>query len=130
MKLLVTIFLLVTLLGCSSSSSKNEGKGTKGFLSFTEKVHNFGTIKHGDVVGYQFSCVNTGTEPVRILDVKKGCGCTDVKYPEQPVLAGDSAVVELIFDTKGWQGRQVKQVTVLTNDSVGFKELRIWADVN
>lgn len=127
--LAVTIFIFSTF-ACSTSRSSDNMNATKGFLTFTEKSHSFGSIKHGDVVGYQFTCVNTGVEPVRIINVKKGCGCTDVKYPQKPILAGDSAIVELIFDTRGWQGRQVKQVTVLTNDSVGSKELRIWADVN
>jgi len=120
---------LLFLVSCHNKVATKRGI-SKGFVEFKEKSFSFGVLKEGDVVGHRFVFVNSGTEPVLVLNVEKSCGCTDVKYPQKPVRAGDSSFVELVFDTRGWQGRQVKQVKVLTNDSIGVRELRIWADVN
>nr|WP_319398427.1 DUF1573 domain-containing protein [uncultured Carboxylicivirga sp.] len=129
MRLFFTSFIVLCLL-VSCGNNKNQRKGiSKGFVEFKEKSFSFGTLNEGDVVGHRFTFINTGIEPVMILNVEKSCGCTDVKYPQTPVRAGDSAFVEMVFDTRGWSGRQVKQVKVLANDSLGVRELRIWADV-
>ncbi|MCU4166600.1 DUF1573 domain-containing protein [Carboxylicivirga caseinilyticus] len=128
---LVTFFILGLILITSCQSNVNQKKGiSKGFIEFKEKSFSFGTLNEGDVVGHRFTFINTGLEPVLILNVEKSCGCTDVRYPKVPVKSGDSAFVELVFDTRGWSGRQVKQVKVLSNDSIGIRELRIWADIN
>lgn len=125
------ILLMVLLSGLSACHQKvSKSKSlSKGFVEFKQKSYSFGRLKDGDVVGHRFWFVNIGTEPVAILHVEKSCGCTDVNYPKNLVMPGDSAFVELVFDTNGWSGRQVKQAKVLTNDSEGEKELRIWADI-
>ncbi len=122
------IFVLGFIYACNTSAGKKSA-ATKGFIHFEKNSYSFGELVEGDVVGHRFKCFNTGTEPVIIMHVDKTCGCTDVKYSEEPILPGDSSYVELIFDTRGWSGRQVKQVKVITNDSLAVKELRIWADI-
>jgi len=120
--------LLFVAMACQHKNGHRQGV-SKGIVEFKEKSFSFGELKHGDVVGHRFKFINSGIEPVMIMHVEKSCGCTDVIYSHQPVLPGDSGFVELVFDTKGWNGRQVKQVKVLTNDSIGTRELRIWADI-
>ncbi len=121
------VLLLVTAVSCGSrqqSTSKGMGK-----LKFSELSHNFGELEQGDVVGYRFKVINEGQFTVVIQNVVKGCGCTDVIFPEKPIEARDSAYVEVVFDTNGWQGRQVKQVVVHANDSLKKHELLIWANI-
>lgn len=120
--------ILLLFLSCQVQREQKQGL-SKGYIEFREKSFSFGEVKHGDVIGHSFKCYNTGSEPVTILHVKKSCGCTDVKYSQKPVLPGDSTYVEVVFDTRGWRGRQVKQIRVLSNDSIGERELRVWADV-
>src|SRR5258708_1206863 len=40
--------------------------------------HDFGRIRQGDVVRYDFVFKNAGTEPLEIASVTPGCGCTTV----------------------------------------------------
>lgn len=132
MKLAVpfTFILIFFVYACSGKSKRlKEMDTSKGFIEFKQDSYSFGELTEGDVVGHRFKCFNSGVEPVHILHVDKTCGCTDVKYSKKPILPGDTTYVELIFDTKGWSGRQVKQVKVITNDSLPVKELRIWADI-
>ncbi|MCG8579948.1 MAG: DUF1573 domain-containing protein [Bacteroidales bacterium] len=123
-------FLVVIIVVSAScgTANKKQSKG-KGKLNFTELSYNFGELKHGDVVGHRFKVINEGEYPVVIQKVKKGCGCTDVLFPKKPIEAKDSAYVEVVFDTKGWKGRQVKQVVVHANDSTKKHELLIWANI-
>lgn len=129
-KYLGYLLLLVCLLGCAENSQKQSGhiKG-KGKLQFTELSYNFGELAGGDVVGHRFAVINEGKYPVVIQKVKHGCGCTDAIFPKTPIEPSDTAYVEVVFDTKGWSGRQVKQVVIVANDSVQNHELLIWASI-
>lgn len=126
-------FALILFLGftlCLGGCQQGVSSSGKGLLVFPKNEFSFGELKEGAVVGHRFKCINEGSGPVVILDVKKGCGCTDVKFSSEPLLPGDSSTVELIFDTKGWSGMQVKRVVVVANDSIGSRELKIWANIN
>lgn len=121
------LFLVILLASCGiKQNSHPKGKGK---LKFTEVSYNFGELKHGDVVGHRFKVKNEGQYPVVIQKVKKGCGCTDVVFPKEPINAQDSAYIEVVFDTNSWHGRQVKQVVVHANDSIKRHELLIWANI-
>ncbi|MCT4586451.1 MAG: DUF1573 domain-containing protein [Carboxylicivirga sp.] len=124
------LMLLLVIFGCNTPSKKGEKQKGKGKLEFTELSYNFGKLKHGDVVGHRFMVVNKGKYPVTIQKVKHGCGCTDAVFTKKPINASDTAFVEVIFDTNGWQGRQVKQVVVIANDSIKKHELLVWASIN
>lgn len=125
---LLGLLVLVLVAASCGNKQKASSKG-KGQLKFTELSYNFGELEHGDVVGHRFKVINQGQYPVVIQKVKKGCGCTDVVFPKKPIEAKDSAYIEVVFDTKGWHGRQVKQVVVHANDSTSKHELLIWANI-
>ncbi len=127
---IVLLFLGVLVLSCTSSHHDSNQSGVKGNLNFEELSYNFGKLKHGDVVGHRFKFYNNGKVPVTIHAVDKGCGCTDVIYPQKPILSKDTAFVEVVFDTNGWYGRQVKRVVLLANDSARVHELLIWAEIS
>ncbi len=129
-KQLTFILLAGLLLSCSGNSKQQSAlsKG-KGKLRFTELTYNFGELHHGDVVGHRFAVVNEGRFPAVIQKVDHGCGCTDAIFPKSPIEPNDTVYVEVVFDTNGWSGRQVKQVIVLANDSIQKHELLIWASI-
>jgi len=126
---LVFLCFCVATLGCSAPEKNSTDSNVIGKLVFEELSYSFGTLKHGDVVGYRFKCYNSGKGPVSIHKVDKACGCTDVVYPKKPILPADTCYVEVVFDTNGWHGRQVKRVALMANDSVKVHELLIWAEI-
>jgi len=129
-RLVLITLAVIVCFGCANGRSGQSGKAKgKGKLQFTELSHNFGELKQGDVVGHRFAFVNKGQYPVVIQKVKHGCGCTDAMYSKKPLNANDTAFIEVIFDTKGWHGRQVKQVVVVANDSIKKHELLVWASI-
>ncbi|MBK3519352.1 DUF1573 domain-containing protein [Carboxylicivirga marina] len=124
------LLLLTIIAGCNLNDNKQSAsiKG-KGKLKFVELSHSFGELNHGDVVGHRFKVINEGKYPVVIQKVEKGCGCTDVIYKQQPIKPNDTTFIEVVFDTNGWHGRQVKQVVIHANDSIKKHELLVWTNI-
>ena len=54
--------------------------------------------------------------PVRIVEVRSGCGCTVPAAPEAPVAPGASGVIPVIYTAGERQGRQSQAITVRTGD--------------
>ncbi|TRX70740.1 DUF1573 domain-containing protein [Carboxylicivirga sp. M1479] len=129
--ILVSLLLLAGLTQCTQKRARSVNSSTegKGKLEFTELSFNFGELSQGDVVGHRFQVINRGTGAAVIQKADKGCGCTDVIFPKKPINPQDTAYVEIIFDSNGWFGRQVKQVVIVANDSIKRHELLVWANI-
>jgi hypothetical protein len=103
----------------SRESASLEGEygdlGEGAILKFDTLHHAFGELKSGEEVACRFAFTNTGTAPLLIRDVKAGCGCTNVQFPQKPLKPGESGSVELTFNTSGKRGHQQQNVVVLSN---------------
>ena len=104
-----------------SAEKKGPGK-----IVFVKEIHNFGTLKDGETVSYSFIFRNEGGSPIKIVKSEKSCGCIDVKYDANLVNPGDSSVLEVVFNTAGEWGNQIKDVTIETSEGEQ-KELQIGA---
>lgn len=98
-------------------------------ISFAQELHDFGTIKDGDVVEHVFSFVNEGEAPLIISDAKATCGCTVPEWPRQPIGVGDSGEIKVRFNSKGKPGVQNKTVTLTANTWPTTTRVRIKANV-
>lgn len=84
-------------------------------IVFDNTTFNFGTIKQGQNVEYEFPFVNNGKSNLIIRKVKASCGCTAIK-PEKTVIAsGEKSSIKIVFDSRGKSGRQYKTVTIISN---------------
>jgi len=101
-------------------------KKTPGKIVFDKEIHNFGTLKDGEIVSYSFTFRNTGGSPFIISKVEKTCGCIDFKYDSNAIEPGESSIIEVIFNTSGEWGNQIKGATVETSEGER-KELQIGA---
>lgn len=101
-------------------------KKSSGKIVFDKEIHNFGTLKEGEIVSFSFLFQNTGGSPLSIAEVAKSCGCVDLRFSSKPVLPGESSSVELVLNTAGEWGNLVKGVTIITSDGEQ-KELQIGA---
>jgi len=84
-------------------------------IAFEETIHQFGTIKQGDVVKHDFKFTNKGNAPLVIKSVEKSCGCTFPSYPFIPIEPGKEGTIGVTFDSKGKVGPQKPTITVVTN---------------
>ncbi|WP_152269143.1 DUF1573 domain-containing protein [Agriterribacter humi] len=80
-------------------AQKTEGKQkAEDLISFKEKKHDFGKIKQGVPVTYDFTFQNTSDKPVVIENAWASCGCTTPTKPEQPVAKGKSNIIKAGFN--------------------------------
>lgn len=97
---------------------KEEDRKNPPKVEFVETNHEFGELKQGVKVSYDFAFKNTGKRDLIIHRAKASCGCT-VADPEKKVLKpGESSFIKVNFNTMGLSGEQHKSVMVITNDPV------------
>ncbi len=135
---LIIICLLLLYTSCDGRRNQKNGvskenkslkKKGPGKIVFDKEIHNFGTLKDGEIVSFSFIFRNTGDSPFIISNVEKSCGCIDFKYNSIAIQPGEMSTIELIFNTAGEWGNQIKGVTVETSEGER-KELQIGAYID
>ncbi len=66
------------------------------------------------IVDFEFT--NQGSAPVTITDTKTSCGCTVTKLDKKTYQPGESGAVSATFDVGQRVGKQVKHITVSSDE--------------
>jgi len=98
-------------------------------MTFEEETHDFGKIKQGDKVVFDFKFKNTGGSDLIITDAKGSCGCTVPEYPKEAIKPGESGAIKVSFNSTGKSGEQTKSVTLFCNIKEGKKVLHIKSNI-
>lgn len=134
MKRLLKILLLVVpffFVNCNNKTTENSVVITNGIpqISFEHDTHNFGNIMQGEKVAHIFRYKNIGNAPLLVREVTTSCGCTAPKYSTEPLNPGCEGEIEVVFDSYGRTGKQLKTVSVWTNCSEKPISLRIFTNI-
>jgi hypothetical protein len=97
-------------------------------FKWTAVEHDFGKIKQGVPVTYEFTFTNTGEVPLIISTVQASCGCTVTEYTKQPIEAGQKGYVKATYNAAN-TGQFTKTVTVNANTEDGIAKLTIKGEV-
>lgn len=89
------IMLSLIVLGCVSFGFSQTAEK---IVKFTETKHNFGKIKQGVPVTYDFSFMNISSQPLVIENATASCGCTTPSWPQQPIMKSQKDVVKAGFN--------------------------------
>ncbi len=84
-------------------------------IKFEETSYSWGSVNEGDKMTHIFKFKNTGSNDLIISDAHGSCGCTVPEWPKEPIKAGKSGVIKVVFDSKGKPGDQQKTVTLTAN---------------
>lgn len=98
----------------SSDVKPVENKNQAEF-KFDVVEYNYGSIKQGESVTYNFKFTNTGKEPLVITSAHGSCGCTVPDWPKEPIKKGGDGVIKVTFNSAGKMGPQDKTVTINSN---------------
>ncbi len=145
MKKLVSALCLVLLVACGekkqhdgsiesdavSNSASANGKTDAELpeMAFEEEVFDFGQIIQGEKVTHAFVFKNTGKKNLIISSASGSCGCTVPEWPSEPVKAGQSGRINVVFNSEGKSGIQEKTVTIVTNCEPATRIIRIKAEI-
>lgn len=114
-KKLSTTMLAILAVPCLLLAQGTTKSGARLYIDDT--AFDFGYIAAGSVVSHSYVFHSRGTDSLKILNVKPGCGCTKAPLKKEVVAAGDSTEVELVFTSnKGAKGNVGKSATVTCND--------------
>ncbi len=121
----LSLFMAILVMGCGNKTSSHSSpsvsngsykKKAPGRIEFTKEMHNFGTLKEGETVAYSFQFKNSGSSPFHLTKVEPTCGCLTVQFSKEEVVSGNSSVIEVIFQTAGEWGNQIKTVEIETSN--------------
>jgi hypothetical protein len=134
-RLRILFIISFILISCGNHEERNmkgkpkipvtENLDASGIV-FIREMHNFGNLKAGEIVSFSFVFVNNGIKPVVINKANATCGCIKVKFDNKEINQGEKSAIEVIFNTSGEWGNQLKMIEVETS-SGEKKELRISA---
>ncbi len=114
--LLLSLFILP---GCNSVKQKSLVENP--VLNTLEKqdlyLKDFGLVKAGEVVKHSFVIKNDSAKVLNIKDVGTSCGCTVSEIKNKTLKPGESTLLEVKFDSKGYSG-PVQQFIYLSTDSL------------
>jgi plastocyanin len=123
--LFLGIIAVSVLMACNNSNQANSNlsaansttaaPGNGPVMKFEKETHDFGKIKAGDKVTYDFKFTNTGKSPLIISDAVASCGCTKPEWPHTPIKPGESAAIKVTFNSAAKIGLQDKQITITAN---------------
>lgn len=83
-------------------------------ISIDKSTINCGQILFKQPVTAQYIMKNSGDKPLIINDVRTSCGCTTASYPHEPIPAGKSFTVSVVYDAKTL-GHFNKEVGIYSN---------------
>ncbi|MEM9671315.1 MAG: DUF1573 domain-containing protein [Cyclobacteriaceae bacterium] len=108
---LLSIFMIQAAVAQNAAEEAPDGPQ----ITFAEDTKDFGDIVQGDKVSHTFEFENTGTEPLILSNVLTTCGCTATSWPREPIAPGETASIDVSFNSTGKKGRQNKVITVVSN---------------
>ena len=124
MKKLLTLVTIIALAFTVASAQK------KGAVAQFDKTENdYGKIEKGSDPLRKFTFKNVGDEPLIISNAQGSCGCTVPTWPKEPVMPGQTATIDVRYDTQR-VGPFSKSVTLTTNEANPTRVLSIKGEVN
>ncbi len=125
MKKVFSILMMLALVAVVAKAQKVGGP----VMTFEKTEIDYGTIAQGSDPLRKFKFKNTGTEPLVIKNARGSCGCTVPNYKKEPVMPGETAEIEVRYDTQR-VGVFTKTVTIETNEGDQPRVLTIKGVVN
>ncbi|MBT8189775.1 MAG: DUF1573 domain-containing protein [Saprospiraceae bacterium] len=97
-------------------------------MQFESTTVDYGTINKNSEPLRTLSFTNTGDEPLVIKSAKGSCGCTVPTFPREPIMPGESSVIEIRYSTNRL-GKINKTVKITTNEGTQPHILKVVGNI-
>lgn len=115
--LFAMVLCIRTLAWCAASVPPSPGAERAAEAVTDPYVWDFGTAKAGDVLEHQFMFTNSFGKDMRIKETTTSCGCTVSEIKKKDLKPGESTVLSVRFNTKGYSGDTRQFVYVNTDNA-------------
>lgn len=120
---LVSLIIIFIMASCTQVVVNNDAS-----IEFKSSEHNYGKIDLDGNGMYAFEFSNPGETPLIIHNVTTSCGCTVPEWPKKPVKPGETAKLNVNYDTSK-PGVFMKTITVFFNGVDSPVLLRVRGEV-
>ena len=124
MKKIFLLYIYFVSIGVFANAQDAKTLTSTAEITFEKELYDYGTIDYGSDGSYAFKFTNTGKDPLVITNATGSCGCTVPKWPKEPILKGQSAYINVTYDTKR-PGPFTKTVTINSNAKSASKVITI-----
>lgn len=128
MKKLMFIAALALVANVGFGQTATAAKSDLAEFDWVASTHDFGKIKQGVPVSFEFKFTNKGKTPLVITNAQPSCGCTTPSWTHEPVMPGGEGHVKATFNAMA-AGPFDKTVTVTANIEGGVVMLHIKGEV-
>jgi hypothetical protein len=118
---LILFSLSISLIYAQKTDQKHA------FLVEYKKEHiDLGKVKKGESATFKYEMINVGTEAIEI-EIVSGCECTTLDWPRKKIKPGESAFVDVIFDSTEKEESETVDVdiTYKNTDAKGNQRFKI-----
>ena len=141
MKKTIRIFVLASLLitwSCKkevitedeiSRRIQENANAPKTKVKFDKEVHDFGEIMQGEIVSTTFTIKNIGENDLYVVEAHGSCGCTVPEVTKEAIAPGESAPIQVKFDSNGKSGEVTKSVMITCNTAKIVETINIKASI-
>jgi hypothetical protein len=99
----------------AAAAAPTTGLGPK--IKFATPEYDFGKVKAGDVVKYDYVFTNVGDQLLELTGVKASCGCTTAGEWTRQVEPGKTGSIPIQFSSANFNGTVGKSITVVCNET-------------
>ena len=97
------IFLFASALVFSVAVMAQSQVKADDIAKFNTEKHDFGKIKQGVPVTYNFEFKNISDKPLVVENASASCGCTVPEKPEKPIMPGETGKIKVQFNAAAVQ---------------------------
>ncbi len=115
---LLCVFLFIPVSAWGEIQIDNISQDPQGPVAYLPLNHiRFAPVLEGESVTQTFPIQNNGTKPLKIENIRTGCGCAVATYPKIGIPPGGKGDVIVEINTFGYGGKTMtKRATMYTND--------------
>jgi len=92
------LFLLTTAFAFTLAVSAQNPTKADDIAKFSVETYDFGKIKQGVPVTYNFEIKNISDKPIIVESATASCGCTVPEKPEEPIEPGKTAKIKVQYN--------------------------------
>lgn len=94
-------------------------------LKIPAETFDFGIMPQNAKVTGGYWLISSGTDTLRISDVKPGCGCTKAPLNTNTLAPGDSTFLEISFNSKQYKGNIRKGIRISSNAAETIRNISL-----
>jgi hypothetical protein len=96
----IVIAITALIISAGAFAQGATVKKTDDYVKFKEVKHDFGKIKQGVPVNFDFPFANVSEKPIVIESAMGSCGCTTPTWPQAPVAKGKDDKINAGFNAQ------------------------------